>query len=122
MEICIDFDATICMHEYPAVGAPVPNALEVIRKLQLNGHNIILWTMRSGATLDDAVNYLGSNNIALYGINENPSQKGWTTSPKAHANLVIDDIGLGCPLSQTDGRAHVDWFIVEKWLIVRGII
>jgi trehalose-6-phosphatase len=127
MEIAIDFDGTIVEHDYPRVGAPVPNALEVIRKLQMNNHNIILWTMRSNnnksQTLDDAVNYLINNGIKLYGINENPDQRSWSTSPKAYAQLCIDDINAMTPLVQIAGkRPYVDWFAIEKWLRARGVI
>lgn len=123
MEIAIDFDGTVCLHEYPVIGAPAPYALEVIRKLQLNGHNIILWTMRSGKQLDEAVEYLKSNGIKLYGVNENPTQKSWTDSNKCYCALYIDDAALGCPLIQVIGkRPYVDWKAVDVWLRERGVI
>ena len=119
MEICIDFDGTIVKHEFPLVGKPNPNAIEWIKKFQEAGAKIILFTMRSdegrlGPTLTHAVDYLKENEVELYGVNENPTQKGWTSSPKAYGQLYIDDAASGCPLMhpKNGGRPYVDWGIV----------
>lgn len=114
MIYAIDFDGTVVTHEFPKIGQPVPHALEVMNRLQDDGHQIILWTMRSGKTLTEAVEYLKGAGIKLWGINENPDQD-WTTSPKAYANRYIDDAALGCPLILPsemyllDSRPYVDW-------------
>lgn len=123
MIIAIDFDGTICKHVYPQVGDPNPHALEVIHRIQAAGHQIILWTMRSGQSLGDACDYLWKNGVTLFGINENPEQHVWTTSPKCFAHLYIDDAAAFCPLVEPENeRAYVDWFIVEKWLEDRQVI
>jgi hypothetical protein len=139
--IALDFDGTCVTHEFPKVGKDI-GAVSVIKKLINAGHNIILYTMRSnrsiknktgdpsvidatGLFLDDAINWLTDNGIKLYGINENPTQKHWTTSPKAYAQLYIDDAALGIPLmfdSTISSRPFVDWNQVEKMLINNGII
>ena len=124
MNICIDFDGTCCTHEYPAMGKDI-GAYSILRELQVAGHNLILFTMRSGKELDEAVNQLALESITLYGINENPTQKYWTTSPKAYGDLYIDDAALGCPLSQDETisyRPFVDWIKVKKILIKQGIL
>ena len=109
MIYAIDFDGTITTHEFPKIGHPVPHALEVMNRLQDDGHQIILWTMRSGGTLDAAVEYLKGAGIKLWGINENPDQD-WSTSPKAYAHRYIDDAALGVPLIPVfQGRPYVDW-------------
>jgi len=46
MNIYLDFDGTVVEHDYPCIGRLNPNALEVIKRLQDAGHNIILNTMR----------------------------------------------------------------------------
>ena len=59
------------------------------------------------------------NDIPLFGANENPTQKSWTTSPKVHANLYIDDAALGCPLifdHAISSRPFVNWVMVEEIL------
>ena len=124
MIIGIDFDGTIVEHYYPDIGLSVPGAISVVTSLWLQGHKLILWTMRSGKELDDAVKYLKDHGIPLFGINENPEQSAWTTSPKAYCQLYIDDAALGCPLrpSIRTNRPMVDWEEVKKQLIVEGIL
>ncbi len=124
MEIAIDFDGTCVTHDYPKVGKNI-GALNILEKLIENKHNLILYTMRSGKELDDAINWFKENNIKLYGIQFNPTQKDWTSSNKCYAQLYIDDAALGCPLS-TDltisNRPFVDWVRVESLLLNKGII
>ena len=119
MYICVDFDGTIVDHRFPEIGPPVPNALEWLRKWQQAGARLILFTMRSdgekgGVSLTNAVTYLQENGIDLYGINKNPSQVHWTSSPKAYGKIYIDDAAFGCPLIHPEEfqRPCVDWEIV----------
>jgi hypothetical protein len=141
MEICIDFDGTCVTHEFPQVGKDI-GAVPILKKLIDAGHNLILFTMRSnrsvlnetgdptimnvtGLFLDDAINWFKQNNIPLYGINENPGQKKWTTSPKAYGNLYIDDAALGCPLlynQEISDRPFVDWLKIEEILKINGVL
>lgn len=142
MEIAIDFDGTCVTHEFPKVGKDI-GAVPVLKKLIAAGHNLILYTMRSncegntgssvevpeilnGNFLDDAVNWFKDNDITLYGIQTNPTQKEWTTSPKCYAQLYIDDAALGIPLKNSFDtgakRPYVDWDEVEIMLGERGLI
>lgn len=75
--------------------------------------------------LTNAVNWFKENDIPLYGIQTNPTQKQWTTSPKAYGELYIDDAALGCPLTYNTSmspRPYVNWEEVEKWLLEKQII
>lgn len=108
MTIAIDFDGTCVTHEYPNIGHDI-GAIPVLKALVNNGHKLILYTMRSGKTLTDALNWFKDNDISLYGINENPTQKNWTFSPKIFAHIYIDDANLGVPLSRITNRPFVDW-------------
>lgn len=129
MEICIDFDGTCVKHAYPVVGEDI-NSQETLKQLVANGHKLILFTMRSGKELDDAVKWFQDNEIPLYGVNKNPTQSQWTKSPKAYGQLYIDDAALGIPLVhhfKKDGtglseRPYVNWNIVNTWLFKMGII
>jgi len=111
MYICVDFDGTCVDHAYPEIGKPVPYALDVLKYWQERGVRLILFTMRSGCELEQAVQYLEQNGICLYGINHNPDQDSWTTSPKAYGNYFVDDAAVGCPLINLEGfnRPCVDW-------------
>ena len=118
MYIAVDFDGTCVTHDYPNVGKDI-GAVPVLQALNQNGHKLILNTMRSGKELEDAVNWFKEHNIELFGINENPTQKRWTQSPKVYANLYIDDAALGCPLIMDrnfSDRPYVDWEAIEVYL------
>lgn len=124
MDICIDFDGTCVTHDYPNVGKDI-GSIDILKKIANNGHNLILFTMRSGKEETDAVNWYIDNDIPLYGINENPTQHFWTNSPKAYGQLYIDDAAIGCPLkydSQLSDRPFVDWVKVEEILKSMNII
>lgn len=119
----IDFDGTCVTHEYPDVGTDVPHAVRVLTELYQRGHQLILWTMRSGEFLQDAVRWFNAQRIPLYGVNKNPAQNKWTDSPKAYAQMYIDDAALGCPLIlPPEGRPYVDWLEVERLLKEQHIL
>lgn len=153
----VDFDGTVVKHEFPQVGEDI-GAAPVLKKLVNAGHKLILFTMRSdkefrnpdGSITDcglkDAVKWFEDNDIPLYGVQSNPTQSSWTSSPKSYAQLMIDDSALGCPLKwdykpvpiQIDdkvnrlvygetmmvktGHPYVDWVEVERMLIKMGLI
>tara|TARA_R110002074_G_scaffold402324_1_gene607097 strand:- start:159994 stop:160383 length:390 start_codon:yes stop_codon:yes gene_type:complete len=108
--IGVDFDGTIVEHEYPYIGEGVPGAIETVKYCIEEGAKIVLWTMRSGLALEEAVAYLKGAGVELWGVNKNPVQKTWTTSPKAYCNIYVDDAALGCPLVHgVSARPYVDW-------------
>jgi hypothetical protein len=116
MVIAVDFDGTCVTHDYPRVGKDI-GSVPVLKRLIKEGHQLILWTMRSGKELNDAIEWFKDNDIELYGIQENPNQKSWTASPKAYAQLYIDDAALGAPLlmdSSMSNREFINWKVVEQ--------
>jgi len=138
MDIVIDFDGTCVTHEFPIVGKDI-GAEPVLKKIIAHGHNLILFTMRSdlkistyrnegrelkaGDYLQDAVDWFSDRDIKLYGIQRNPSQDSWTTSPKAYGQLIIDDAALGCPLvfdENLSKRPFVDWEAVNDMMEYMG--
>jgi hypothetical protein len=128
MDILVDFDGTCTTHDFPRIGQEI-GAPEVLRDLVLAGNRLILFTMRSdtsqGKYLKDAVNWFEENDIPLYGIQENPTQKSWTSSPKAYGQLIIDDICLGIPLMmdpELSDRPFVDWAKCRVLMEEMGIL
>lgn len=139
ISINIDFDGTVVTHDFPRVGKDI-GSQKVLKKLVEKGHQLILFTMRDDTPdsmdeyyqikpgnryLTDAINWFKSNDIPLYGIQSNPTQSMWTTSPKSYAELLIDDTALGCPLKfdlSISNRPFVDWIEVEKLLIKQNIL
>ena len=126
MYIAVDFDGTCVTHEYPKVGRDI-GAVPVLKKLTNSGHQLILHTMRCNKELEEAVEWFNKNDIPLYVINENPSQKRWTESPKIFAHLYIDDAALGIPMITYDSnlaphKPYVNWRSVEVILKKKGIL
>jgi hypothetical protein len=121
MIIGLDFDGTCVTHEFPNIGRELPGCIEVLKERIAMGDRIVLNTMRSdsykGRYLTDAVAWLKERGIELWGINNNPDQLNWTTSPKIYAHVYIDDAALGAPLVYSNGeRPAVDWVKVRELL------
>jgi len=140
MDICVDFDGTCVTHDFPEIGKDI-GAVPVLKELVENGHRLILFTMRSDRkkkkkvngeeiiveenVLTEAVQWFEDNGIPLYGIQKNPTQRFWTSSPKAYGHLYIDDANLGCPLiydEEISDRPFVDWLSVRLMLGERGVL
>ncbi|EGK00395.1 hypothetical protein [Dysgonomonas gadei] len=140
MDICLDFDGTCVSHEFPKIGKDI-GAVPVLKELTEKGHKLILFSMRSDRkkkkkvdgqevvveenVLTEAVQWFADNDIPLYGIQKNPTQRFWTSSPKAYGHLYIDDANLGCPLITDDpesDRPYVDWVKVREMLEEKGIL
>jgi hypothetical protein len=136
--IGVDFDGTCVTHEFPKIGRDI-GAVPVLKKLTEVGHRLILFTMRSdielpesnstgvktvgGNYLSEAIDWFASQEIPLFGVNENPEQHTWTKSPKPYCDLYIDDAALGCPLvfnPRLHERPFVDWVRVARQLTHLG--
>ena len=128
MIIAVDFDGTCVTHEYPNVGKNI-GAEIVLKALTDEGHDLILYTMRDHPAdnsvqdpLQEAIDWFSQNDIPLFGVNENPTQKSWTTSPKPYAHLYIDDAALGVPIVKLGKRPFVDWHVVAFKLGWNGVL
>jgi len=124
MTINVDFDGTVVTHAFPKIGEDI-GSVKVLKRLVKDGHQLIIFTMRSGNTLEEAVKWFNDNEIPLYGIQTNPTQKRWTSSPKSYAELMIDDAALGAPLKMdknVSDRPFIDWTLVEEMLEKAGLL
>lgn len=138
--IAVDFDGTIVEHRFPEIGLAVPGAFGWMQTFQSLGAKLILWTMRSDhrseihspeghkadrSYLDEAIQFCRGNGVEFWSHNENPEQGSWTKSPKAYAQIYIDDAAFGCPLVYPDTgvRPYVDWSKVGPMVaeILRGL-
>ena len=98
MTIAVDFDGTIVEHAYPKIGKPIPFAFDVLKRLQKECQcNLILWSVREGTLLDEAVDFCRKNGLEFYAVNANyPEEKrDDMQSRKVVADLYIDDRSLG---------------------------
>jgi hypothetical protein len=142
MTIVLDFDGTCVANEYPRIG-PEIGATKILKELVDNGHQLVLFTMRSNRRtllssllnyhseydncLTDAVNWFGKRKIPLYGIQKEPNQSTWLDSPKVKGELIIDDSAIGCPLIYPLGKGnschpYVDWQKVRDNLVRLGVL
>ncbi|MDP4276245.1 MAG: hypothetical protein Q8914_01295, partial [Bacteroidota bacterium] len=77
MIIAVDFDGTIVENRFPKIGPEIPLAVECLVRLQQEEqHQIILWTVREGYMLDEAVDWCKHHGLVFYAINKNhPEEK-----------------------------------------------
>ena len=97
MKIAVDFDGTIVDNKYPKIGKPKLFAFETLLELQKKGHDLILWTYRSGSKLDEAVAFCKEHGLEFYAVNKNypEEQEDDRMSRKIAADVYIDDRNLG---------------------------
>lgn len=95
--VAIDFDGTIVDDAYPKIGKPKLFAFETLRRLQDDGHRLILWTYRCGIKLEEAVIFCEENGIQFYAVNKSFPEEDFDhkNSRKIYADLFIDDRNLG---------------------------
>jgi len=95
--IAVDFDGTIVEDAYPGIGQERLFAFETLKRLQDDGHRLILWTYRHGKKLDEAVAYCQENGITFYAVNQSFPEEDFKNevSRKIHADLFIDDRNIG---------------------------
>ena len=99
MVIAVDFDGTIVEHRYPSIGKELPFAIDTLRKLAEEGHRLILWTVREGQYLDDAVEFCRNRGLEFYAVNRDYPEEEQANNQhftrKLKADLWIDDRNLG---------------------------
>ena len=99
MTIAVDFDGTIVTHRYPEIGEEKPFATDTLKMLIQDRHKLILWSVREGKLLDDAVEWCRQRGVEFYAINkdfpEEDVEKNRHFSRKLKADLWIDDRNVG---------------------------
>ena len=99
MTIAVDFDGTIVEHRYPRIGKEIPFAIETLKRLQEDRHRLILWTVREGRLLDEAVTFCQERGLVFYAVNqdypENIPVKRISASRKLKVDVFIDDRNVG---------------------------
>ena len=98
MTIAVDFDGTIVRHRYPKIGDEIPFATETLRLLLRDRHRLILWTVREGKLLDEAIEWCRARGVEFYAVNRDFPEEdatGLGFSRKIKADLFIDDRNFG---------------------------
>lgn len=94
MIIAMDFDGTLCTESFPEIGEPLYPRIEFCKKLKAQGHKLILWTCRTGKTLDDAVLWCKKHGLTFDSVNCNlpEIQEKWGgDTRKIYCDYYVDD-------------------------------
>jgi hypothetical protein len=99
MVIAVDFDGTIVEHRYPEIGPELPFATETLRMLIRDRHQLILWSVREGRLLDEAIQWCRHRGVEFWAVNrdfpEENVERNEHFSRKLKVDLFIDDRNLG---------------------------
>lgn len=99
MVIAVDFDGTIVENRYPKIGEELPFACETLKMLQKDQHHLILWTVREGQALMEAIEWCKKRGVVFYAVNKDyPEENGHESehfSRKIKADIFIDDRQVG---------------------------
>ena len=95
MVIAVDFDGTIVSHAYPQIGKERPFAIETLKQLIKDGHQLILWTVREGILLDEAVYWCKERGVEFWAVNRDYPEEIRSNnnhfSRKLKVDMFIDD-------------------------------
>ena len=99
MTIAVDFDGTIVEHRYPEIGPEKPFAVDTLKLLIKDRHQLVLWSVREGKLLDDAIAWCRDRGIEFWAVNRDFPEEDITRNEsfarKLRVDLFIDDRNLG---------------------------
>lgn len=99
MTIAVDFDGTIVENRFPEIGAERPFAVDTLKMLIQDRHQLILWSCREGQLLEDAITWCRNRGIEFYAVNRDYPEETTENNPhfsrKLKADLFIDDRNVG---------------------------
>lgn len=99
MTIAVDFDGTIVEHRYPEIGNEIPFAIDTLKMLIEDRHKLILWSVREGKLLDDAVEWCKERGVEFWAVNndypEETVKNNQHFSRKLKVDIFIDDRNIG---------------------------
>ena len=101
MIIAVDFDGTIVENRFPRIGKEISFAIETLKAFNKQGHQLILWTVRSGRQLEEAVAFCEERGVEFYAVNRSYPEEVFdeSLSRKINADIFIDDRNIGGMLS-----------------------
>lgn len=97
--IAVDFDGTIVTHKYPDIGSEIPFATETLKMLIRDHHRLILWTVREGELLQEAIDWCKERGVEFWAVNRDYPEESLENnnhfSRKIKADYFIDDRNVG---------------------------
>jgi len=106
MIIAVDYDGTICSDNYPDVGDFLPGAVETLKSLAAEGHELVLWTCRRGEPAQRAYRHCLDAGIPFKYMNEGMYEGELHQYKKLFADMYIDNRNFG---NAETINAPVDW-------------
>jgi len=103
MIIDVDFDGTLCDSKYPDIGEPNIHLVNYLRKRKLKGDKLILFTMREGEDLEEALIWCDGMGLKWDAVNDNLPimQERFGNNPrKVFADYYIDDRNALCGIGR----------------------
>ncbi len=98
MIIAVDFDGVLCESRFPEIGPANDRMVSAVQQLIGAGHEVILWTCRTGDRLTEALEWCGERGLEFCAVNRNaPSNRERfeseypQPSPKVYADLYVED-------------------------------
>lgn len=93
----VDFDGCLCKSAYPVIGEPNHKLIGYLARERVRGNKVILWTARTGKSLQDAIDWCKEQGLVFDWINEGDpvtiKMYGDLDLPtrKVYADVYIDD-------------------------------
>lgn len=94
MIFAVDFDGTLCDDQWPEIGKANHNLIHYLKIARLKGHKLILYTMREGSALDQALGWCEAMGLQWDAVNDNLPEmiERFGNNPrKIFADRYIDD-------------------------------
>lgn len=92
--IAVDFDGTLCKNRWPGIGSANQPIIDWLIMQRQKGVKLILWTMREGEKLDEAVAWCWTKGLEFDAVNDNlqcVKDRFGNNPRKVFANYYIDD-------------------------------
>ena len=90
----VDFDGTLCENKWPEIGPPNQPLIDFLISRRAAGDKLILYTMREGEKLNEAVAWCENHGLSFDTLNDNlPEMKAFygNNPRKVFADYYIDD-------------------------------
>jgi len=110
--VAVDFDGTLCKHEYPRIGMAYLGIVGMLKTMRTNGHKIILWTCRNGKELTEAIEWCKNLGLEFDAVNDDVeaiknSDFGKYKSNKIYADVYLDDRALTVQVPKRKKEAEI---------------
>lgn len=94
MIFAVDFDGTLCRNAWPGIGAENAALIGWLKRRKQMGDTLILWTMREGEKLLEAIDWCAVHGLRFDAVNDNAEEQkqAFGNNPrKVYADCYIDD-------------------------------